>query len=139
MGRRYSLRGISKARVYKVKHAARIIGVSEATLRKWAKEGLRLIKDQLPYLVRGCDLIDFLTKRQSMLKAPMAEGQFYCLGCSAPCAPRDGVVHFSPMTSLTGRLSALCDECGRKVGRFCKAADADALDQSLKVLINAPA
>ena len=73
MARRFSSRGICKDRVYTIKMAARIIGVSEATFRKWTKDGLRLIADQRPYLVRGADLIEFLVKREAANKVMMAK------------------------------------------------------------------
>ena len=121
MARRFSSRGISKDRVYTVKLAARIIGVSEATFRKWAKDGLRLVADKKPYLIRGADLIDFLRRREASNKVMMGKGQFFCMACKAPHDPRAGSVTFHPATESTGRLSALCGGCGGKVGQFCKA------------------
>lgn len=124
MGRRFSTRGLSKDRVYTLKLAARTIGASEATIRKFPKQGLRVIKDSRPYLVRGADLIEFLQKREAANRNEMADGQFYCMTCKAPCEAKQGPIIYTPTTSLTGRLSGLCGECGGKVGRFCKASDA---------------
>lgn len=124
MGKRVSTRGLSKDRVYILKTAARIIGVSEATFRRWPKEGLRIISDQRPYLVRGADLIAFLKKREAANKVIMQEGQFYCMHCKAPTNPRNGSATFRQSTALTGRLSAVCGVCGGKVGRFCSVVHA---------------
>lgn len=124
MARRFSSRGICKDRVYTIKMAARIIGVSEATFRKWTKDGLRLIADQRPYLVRGADLIEFLVKREAANKVMMAKGQFYCMRCKSPRDPSDGSVSYQPITESTGRLSAICGKCGGKIGQFCKSTRA---------------
>jgi hypothetical protein len=123
MARRFSKRGISKDRVYTIKLAARIVGVSEATFRKWPRDGLRLIADQRPFLVRGADLINFLQKRETANKVTMGKEQFYCMTCKAPRDPREGSVTYKPTTDLTGRLSGLCGACGGKVGRFCSAVN----------------
>jgi hypothetical protein len=124
MARRFSSRGICKDRVYTIKMAARTIDVSEATFRKWPKDGLRLVTDQRPYLIRGADLIEFLQKREAANKVTMARGQFFCMRCKAPRDPVDGSVSYQPTTDLTGRLSATCGVCGGKVGQFCSATKA---------------
>ena len=118
MSKRYSTRGISKARVYKLKVAARILGVSLPTFRKWAKEGLNIIKDARPYLVRGADLLSFLTKREDEKRFTMAKGQFFCMRCDGPRDPDKTTLVFLPINAVTGRLSAVCSVCGGKVGRF---------------------
>jgi len=128
MARRFQTRGICKDRVYTIKIAARIIGVSEARFRQWVKEGLRLITDQRPYLVRGADLIDFLQKREAANKVPMGKGQFFCMRCKAPRDPREGSVSYTATTALTGRLSGVCDACGGKLGQFCTASNASDFD-----------
>lgn len=124
MGRRYSTRGLSKDRTYTLKMAARTIGSSEATIRKYAKQGLRVIRDSRPYLVRGADLIEFLQKREAANRNEMAGGQFFCMTCKAPRSAVQASITFEAYSALTGRLSGLCGACGGKVGRFCKASDA---------------
>jgi helix-turn-helix protein len=124
MARRFPTRGICKDRVYTIKNAARIIGVSEARIRQWVREGLRLIKDQRPYLVRGADLIDFLQMREASNRIAMGKGQFFCMRCKAPRNACDGSVTYHAITGLTGRLGGICDTCGGKVGQFCSAANA---------------
>ncbi len=133
MGRRYSPRGISKDRVYTFKLAARIVGVSEATFRKWPDKGLKVIKEKRPFLVRGADLIEFLEKRQAANKQPMTKTQFFCMRCKAPRDPLGGVIAYSPTTVLTGRISGLCTFCGGKIGRFCKSSDLENLGATLTV------
>lgn len=124
MAQRFLTRGISKDRVYTVKMASRTIGVSEPTFRKWTKEGLRLISDKRPYLVRGADLIGFLKKRDAAKKKPTGDGQFYCMTCKAPRDPSEGSVSYKAATASTGRLSGLCGVCGGKLGQFCNVSRA---------------
>lgn len=133
MARRYSTRGISKARVYTFKQAARIVGVSEVTFRKWPSQGLKIISDKRPYLVCGDDLIEFLRKRQSTNKKHMRPDQFHCFGCRGPCDPEGKIAEFQPLTDLTGRLSAKCMACGNKVGRFCSTGEVQALGETLAI------
>lgn len=135
MARRFRTRGISKDRVYTIKIAARTIGVSEATFRQWPKDGLRLISDKRPFLVRGADLIDFLQKRETASKVPMGKGQFYCMTCKAPRYPSEGSVSYTPATALTGRMSGLCSVCGGRLGQFCNATNA----ADFKPCLTAPA
>lgn len=135
MARRHSTRGISAARVYIYKQAARIIGVSEATFRKWPKQGLRVITDKRPFLVRGADLIEFLQKRQTASLKPTTKTQCFCMRCKMPREFRERAATYTPQSNLTGRLSGLCAECGCKIGRFCKGADVAEL-AALLVIVN---
>ena len=120
--KRYFLRGICKSRVYTFEMAARIVGVSHATFRKFPSEGLRVINDKRPHLVRGADLIEFLTKRMDANRPIMVEGQYYCMTCRASRDARAGTVSFTQHTAMTGRLSAICDECSGKIGQFCSVS-----------------
>lgn len=124
MAHRFPTRGISKDRVYTVKMAARTIGVSEPTFRKWTKDGLRLISDKRPYLVRGADLIEFLKKRNAANRVPRGKGQFYCMTCKGSRDPSLGSVTYAATTAQTGRLSGRCSVCGGKLGQFCNANSA---------------
>ena len=133
MARHYAIRGISKARVYTVKSAARILGVSEPTFRRWAKDGLKIITDKRPYLVRGADVIDYLKKRRTANRNPMTQTQCYCMRCKAPRDALGGAFIFQPTSDLTGRLSGLCAGCGGKFGRFCKASDLELLSKVLAI------
>lgn len=124
MGRRYQTRGLAKDRIYTLKMAARTIGSSEATIRKYGKQGLRVIRDSRPHLVRGADLIEFLQKREAANRNNMADGQFYCMKCKAPRDAVSDSIVFTAYSPLTGRLSGVCGVCGGKMGRFCKTSDA---------------
>ena len=137
MARRISTRGVHKDRVYTLRMCARLIGVSEATLRRWTNDGLRIITDRRPYLIRGADLIAFLEKRKAANKTPVAKGQFYCMSCRAPRAPKCGSIAYKPTTELTGRLSGLCDDCGGNVGQFCNAANGAKYGPSTANALNA--
>ncbi|WP_300013516.1 helix-turn-helix domain-containing protein [uncultured Roseobacter sp.] len=136
MGRPKHLRGISKDRVYVVRMAARLVGVSEPTFRKWSKDGLRLIKDKRPHLVRGADIIDYLARRKARSRWQMAPDQFACMRCKGPSKPLEGSIQYHSQTNSTGRLSALCNVCTSKMGRFCSASERDRYDLSGPVARN---
>lgn len=133
MARRFPTQGIRKARVYTIKVAAQIVGVSEPTFRKWRQDGLKIISDKRPFLVRGADLIDYLNKKQAANLRPMTQTQCYCMRCKSPRDALEGAFIYRPMSNLTGRLSGLCAGCGGKFGRFCKAADLELLEKVLTI------
>jgi hypothetical protein len=135
----YSLRGICKSRVYTFKTAARIVGVSYSTFCKWPNEGLRVITDKTPYLVRGADLITFLTRRMAANRHVMAKDQIFCLRCKEPRTAAIGSLSFTPQNEVTGRLGGLCSGCGGKIGRFCSVKELQKLRETHVIAINARA
>ncbi|QGX97471.1 DNA-binding protein [Roseovarius faecimaris] len=134
--KRYHVRGLCKSRVYTFKMAARIVGVSLTTFRKWPKQGLPVITDKRPYLVRGADLIDFLTKRIEQNRCPMGKRQFHCMTCHAPRDAETGSLAYTTQTTRTGRLSALCGTCGGKMGRFSNPENAHQMIEADRAAIN---
>ena len=137
--KRYCLRGVCKSRVYTFKLAARIVGVSLATFRKWPKEGLKVITDKRPFLVRGADLIDFLNRRMAANRHIMTKDQIFCMRCKAPRTPLSGTLAFTPHGKLTGRISARCSECRGKIGRFCSTSEMEERGETLGIAIKASA
>ncbi len=79
-------KGLKSHRNYTVEEVARVLGVARGTVRHWTKKGLRFVTEQRPRLIRGDDLLEFLTK----LKAPKQRCQLhecYCFKCRAPREP----------------------------------------------------
>lgn len=136
MGRRYSTHGIAKDRVYDVQTAARIIGVSIGTFRKFPARGLKLVSTTRPILVRGEHLIEFLKEQAGANKQPCRPEQFFCMSCKAPRDALGRTADYIPNNTHTGRLQALCSVCESTVSKFSNPAKVRALKGALDILIS---
>jgi hypothetical protein len=52
-----------------VDEAARALRVHSRSVLRWFKDGLPRVEDGRPYLIRGCDLAEFLDRRSRKRKA----------------------------------------------------------------------
>lgn len=134
MPKRYSSKGINKDRVYDFKTAARTIGVSLGTFRKYPRRGLRVVVDQRPQLVRGADLIYFLRMQSNAKKQPIQPHQLYCMSCGGPKEALGALVDYIPLTENTGRLEALCETCERPISKFSSPAKVAELSNKLEII-----
>lgn len=109
-------RRIKIHRTYTVDQAARTVGVSKATVRRWLKCGLPAIDTRKPALIRGTDLLEFLDARAKP-KQPCPPGQCYCVKCKASREPGGGIAEFAQLTPSNGNLRGLCPTCGTMMHR----------------------
>lgn len=136
MGRRYSIKGLAKDRVYDFQQASRIIGVSMSTFRKFPKKGLRVISEKRPKLVRGEDLIMFLQKQAEANRQPCRPEQFYCMRCKGPRNALGGMADYVPTNHLTGRLQAFCESCDGPCSKFASPRTLQHISAKLEIQIN---
>ena len=116
--KRWSVRRIKRLRAYRIEEVAAAVGVHKRTIQNWVKEGLPLIDQNRPQLVRGSDLISFHEQRHAHRKQRCLPGQLYCLKCKRPQFAAEGFAYFQPGTDGTaGNLSAICKSCGSIVNR----------------------
>lgn len=108
---RYSYHRIKKRRTYNVIEAARVTGVTPATVRAWIKKGLAIVPGIHPTIIRGVDFIAFLQKQRQSRKSPCGPGRLYCLSCKAPKPPAFGQVEFVADGPELGTLTGLCPDC----------------------------
>ena len=109
---RADYRRIKSHRCYTIEEAAAVARVSISTIRLWIRQGLTVIKNGRPFIIRGCDLKDFIRKRHIVSKRPCGLGEMFCFKCRAPQKPGGGMAEF--VTSGNGRagmLRALCEAC----------------------------
>ncbi|MGB0798094.1 MAG: hypothetical protein ACPGRD_02075 [Planktomarina sp.] len=118
MAKRYSTRGLARDRVYDIPTAARIIGVTVGTFRKYPSRGLRLASSRRPVLIRGADLIKFLNGQAIAKRQPGRPDQFYCMRCKGQQDALGAMADYLPINSKTGRLVAFCAGCERTVSKF---------------------
>ena len=109
-------RRIKAHRNYDVAEAARVLGVTGQTVRRWIKNGLPAFTERRPFLIVGNDL-----KRHVASMAPpksrCAIDELYCFTCRAPRRPKLGIAAFRPLTPTNGMLNAHCAACGNAVFR----------------------
>ena len=110
-GRRPNRRAIKLHYSYTTEEAARSLGVSKGTVRRWLKDGLPHICDQRPFLILGPDLRDFLDSRAKTKRSCQLH-QCFCFRCQEPRAAACGMVDYIPRTALSGQISAICEDCG---------------------------
>jgi hypothetical protein len=121
-------------RSYTVEEVARLFGVHRNSVRDWRKQGLPVIDNTRPALIRGEDLGDFLRKRRQANKRPCAPGQLYCLRCRVPQRPADGRALYRPRTSTGGNLIGVCPVCFLKMHRSVNLAKLGSVQGDLTVL-----
>lgn len=125
MPRVVKARGIRKHWTYTVAEVAELCDVHRNTVRAWIKDGLPVIGDRKPFLIRGSDLKAFLDARAKRRKQPLADGEFYCFACREPREPVPGLIDFEIAANGTGRLVGFCSVCEASIYRAASKADAD--------------
>jgi hypothetical protein len=133
-GHRVDRRRLKMHRSYTVDQAARTVGTTRATVRRWLKNGLHAIDQQKPAIMRGKDIIEFLARRaRPRQKCPL--GQCFCVKCRAPRPPDGGMAEFVVLTPTGGNLRALCPVCGTMMHRRTSQAQLDQLKPVLEISI----
>jgi len=87
--RRPSRRAVKLHRNYTVDEAARVLGISKGTVRRWVKTGLAAITDRKPILILGGDLIAFIDARLATKQRCQLDAQAARLRCGR-VRPADG-------------------------------------------------
>ena len=96
MARRAYVRHIKAHRSYTIEQAADCVGVSPQTIRRWGKDGLRIMSSTRPHLILGADLRDWIKGANAPKREPMPVGVFRCFGCKRIEAPALGAVDYAP-------------------------------------------
>jgi hypothetical protein len=100
-------------RCYTIAQAAELYGRHRNTVRLWMKHGLEPIEPVRPFLFHGTALNAFHAKRRKDGKRPCKPGEVYCLPCRKPQQPAGGIFEYLPITTVTGKVTAICPDCGR--------------------------
>lgn len=118
---------LAKSRyTYSVAEIAVLYGCHRNTVRNWFSEGLQVIDEGRPALVRGDVLNAFHAERRRAGKRPCEPGQLYCAPCHEPKRPAGGLVEWAPVNAKVWRVTAICPSCDRilnqRVGALRPAA-----------------
>lgn len=122
MAKRYRTQKIRIHQTYEVWEVAEVLGATSQTVRKWMANGLSVLNAKRPALILGIELKSYLDTKQAKAKQRMALGECMCMSCRCPRMPYGMMVDYIPMTTTTGRIEALCDECGAVCMRFISHA-----------------
>lgn len=111
MPKQARLSGIKSFRCYTFEEAAEVSGVSPRTIRNWAKEGLHVMDDARPALIRGDDLRNHIKSQRAKRSVKTKIDTFYCVCCRAE---RRAAESIADCDLIGGRvkLTALCMTCG---------------------------
>jgi len=95
-----------------------VLGVHKNAITHWIADGLPVNKDQRPYLVRGNDLIRFLSARQKGRKRQCADDEFYCFKCRGPRKAYLNIVDIEFVSPTRLRLKGLCAVCDTPLNKM---------------------
>lgn len=122
MRRRPNWQGIKRHRSYSVGEAAKVLGVSKLTVRRWIKDGgLPALKEKRPTLILGRDLKEFHRLR-SKPRTRLQSDELFCFKCRCARTPAANMADYTPRTSRTGTLMAICEVCGTDMHKAISAA-----------------
>jgi hypothetical protein len=136
--RRPNARRLKSLRLYSIAEAAEALEVHRNTIWHWLKSGLSAMDQKRPVMVRGADLKDFLSRRQSARKRKLKPGQAYCVKCRKPQDLAEGIGYFTASSLHAGSLAGFCPECGTVVNRRVSVAGLAAATGNLDVQIARP-
>lgn len=136
MAKRPSPSRVKTHRIYTPFEAADVLGVHRQTVLRWIKDhGLNADKSQKPWLIKGIDLKVFLGERRQSRRCKLQEHLFYCFKCKVPREAFGKMADYVQQTPTSGRLTALCPECGCLMNKMAKRADLDAIRAKIEVTI----
>jgi hypothetical protein len=119
MGKRtYNLRLIKASWPYSVREIAALYDVHKNLVLRWLKEGLQANRDKRPFLIRGSELIRFLSVRQQSRKHKCAVTEFFCFKCRAPREAYLGIADVVIESPSRFRVKALCTVCSTAVNKM---------------------
>ncbi len=129
-----SWRAIKSHRSYTVDEAARALGLTKGTVRRWIRNGqLPALTDKRPHLIRGEDLKAFLKARKAS-KAKCRPDELYCVKCRAPRTPKGRQAQISAFNTTSGNLRGLCPICGTRMHKRVSLAHLPELQKHLRIL-----
>lgn len=127
MNNTIKIKGLISSRMYTFADLAVVLQVHIRTVQAWHKRGLKVTCEQTrPLLVRGIDVITFLSDRRSTRRCKLENDEFYCLACKSPRKAEPG----SSSDVLTGRklggrepqllITGICPVCNRRMSKLTK-------------------
>lgn len=110
MPKQARLSGIKSFRCYTFEEAAQVAGVSPRTIRAWSADGLCIMDDERPALVRGDDLHSYIKSKRADRKVKTSIDTFYCMRCRKERRAAQGLADCT-IKGSRATLTALCETC----------------------------
>lgn len=123
---------------YTVAETARVCRVHRNTVRTWIKQGLPAHAEQLPMIVLGADLREFLQAKRTRNKCACGPGRMYCVGCRSAKVPAGNMVDYLPSTGTSGALAGICPDCHSMIYRRVNLAKLPSVVGELEVTVTKP-
>ena len=123
----YNLRLIRQTMPYSIQEVADLYHLHPNAVRRWLRDGLKVVEQKRPYLIHGGDLIDFLQMRQEGRKRPSEPGQMYCCSCRASRYPTPGSTTVAHLNAKQVIVQGRCELCGTRMQQFGAAKRLDQL------------
>lgn len=111
MPKQARLSGIKSFKTYTIEEAAEVSGVSTRTIRHWASDGLRVMDDTRPTLIRGDDLRQHIKSQRDKRSVKTQIDTFYCFRCKVERRAAEGMADCD-VNGGRAKLTALCEVCG---------------------------
>jgi len=125
---------IKTHQIYTVWEAARALDRHRQTVIRWIKEkGLTADRSQIPWLIRGLDLKEFLGQGRAKVKTHMALHHLFCLGCKSPQEPDGKFAEYTQKTASAGMLKALCPACGSIINKVIRRVDLEVISAKIEI------
>lgn len=133
--RKLNHRRIKSKTSYEIDILAKVLGVHPNTIHNMIKEGLPIIEDSYPYLIRGEVAMGFIAERQRKRKSPLKQDELRCLRCCKGTKAKNGVAALEIITPKVGNLKAVCEECEiTKTNRRISLKDLPKFQEFIKIL-----
>ena len=134
MPKQARLSGIKAFRCYTVEEAADVSGVSPRTIRNWAADGLHVMEDMRPALIRGDDLRQYIKSKRESRSVKTEIHTFYCVRCRAARRAAEGLADCE-IKGGRAKLTAICEVCETIVSKPVPEARIPAISQLLELKI----
>ncbi|WP_221932875.1 helix-turn-helix domain-containing protein [Thalassotalea sp. PS06] len=119
MPKRLNPNRIKKYRSYTIQEAAYTLDIHKNTVARWIKyDGLPIVDNKRPYLIRGTDLKTFIRNRNTEHKKPCGLGEFFCCKCRQSRSSSQVFVEVYPTDNRTGVITGFCNVCSTKANKF---------------------
>ena len=132
--RKPDFRRIRPSKAYLLPEIAASLDRSDATVRRWFRDGLPALDGRRPPLVLGSDLKAWLKAKWSARKQKCKPDELFCCKCRKPREPRPGSVRIVPNNEKTVSVKAECGMCGTrmtKIGSRAKIAEIEGIFRAL--------
>lgn len=123
MSRAGAIRKIKAAKSYTYAELARVTGKSEATVRIWGKDGMRVMVEGRPHLILGSDARAYLEARFLKSRTKLKIGEARCFHCSCRRMLEPEVAEIVPKRPTGWCLRGLCSHCGGLCSRWIAERD----------------